>query len=721
MSILKLKIQLLFNRLIILIRNNALFLSIGIIILIFTIIKWYFIFLLLFYLFYIYKKNKELFILLIIIISFFLISYTFTTIYISNFNQIKGIVTSIEYKEDYNKVTISYFFKKFIIYDSDKLDIKISDKLEVTGRIKDIYPNKNEFSFNEEEYLKGIRAIIIYPDDIKIIKSINIYTIRKLLYQYLDKYYYDKLDVSNFIKALILGDTHALSESDTEAIRVNNISHLFAISGLHIGLIVSFISKLLNKTKLKTKTQERIINIFLIFYIYISNFSPSVIRASLLYIFGVYNKNHNLNLKSIDILSIIFIILVLINPFYLYNLSFKLSFFASLIIILSQSLLQLIKSRYQINMITELILITLILQLISLGVTVNISNSINITSIITNSIFIVYVSYILLPGAFISFFIFPFKYVYIYLVKIFLFGNDFISDYLKLVIDLPSMEKYEIFIFYLLLVLIFKYLFKTKIYKNKYIYLFILFFLCYYNKSYLNVFGKVSFLDMYEGDATVINYSFNGGVVIIDTGDGKNEALKEYLIKKGIRKVDALILTHNHTDHNGEARSIINYFNIKNVYTSIYDDSNISSIKLKSGDTININNHLYYFISPDNYSSDVNENSLVFYTKLGNYNYLFLADATKSIENEIISKIKEDIDVIKVAHHGSNTSTSQELINTLSLKISIIMVGDSRSKYFPSKDVIERLRKTKIYRTDKNYQINIYFTKFYSKVKCLNN
>ena len=665
------------------------------------------IFIILYYIF-IYKKNKKLLIIIIIISLLLIISFYIkkVIIYDKNIDTFSGLVISISKKEYYNKILIQNGIYKIYVYDYDFLDINIGDKIDVRGINKTIESNHIPYLFNYQKYYYSKNIIsIIKAETLTINKSFNIFYLRKIIYQYINNNYSDQAKA--FIFGMVLGDTSFLSEDTKDAITINNISHLFAISGLHINIIVLYINKLLSLFIKKDNQKENIIIIILLLYLFITNFSVSILRASLMYIFNIYSNRLDLKLKNLDIASFIFIILSLINPFYMYNLGFVLSFSACFVIIIFSNTIKYLNIK--INNIMEILLITFILQVATFPVIINLNNSFNILSIMTNGFFITIVSIFILPFTIITLFIPLFKYIYEYVIKGFDYLNILFSKYFSINIKLPSFSIYEIIIYYLFIIILI--IIINKINKKKLIIYFVslfIFLFIHYEKINLNINGNIYFLDMYEGDATVIDLPFGKGLVIIDTGSQSND-LRKFLDAVGVRKIDYLILTHKHLDHVGNSDDLINNYKVRNVVISIYNDMVFdNTIYVKGGDTINLNNYVFYILSPNYKSNEENDNSIVLLTKLGNYNYLFLGDSTKRIEEEI-SKNNINVDVVKVGHHGSNTSTSEILYEKIKPEYVIIETGRKEKYSFPNYNVIKYLSKYKVLRTDEDYTISVKF------------
>ena len=122
---------------------------------------------------------------------------------------------------------------------------------------------------------------------------------------------------------------------------------------------------------------------------------------------------------------------------------------------------------------------------------------------------------------------------------------------------------------------------------------------------------------------------------------------------------------------------------------------------------LNIDSSKLYFLQTKKYDNE-NDNSNVIYTELNGYKFLFMGDAgvEKEKEKDILDKYNlSDIDVLKVGHHGSKTSSSTNFISSINPKYSLISVGKNNRYGHPNKEVINNLKNTKIYRTDQDGSI----------------
>ena len=176
------------------------------------------------------------------------------------------------------------------------------------------------------------------------------------------------------------------------------------------------------------------------------------------------------------------------------------------------------------------------------------------------------------------------------------------------------------------------------------------------------------------------------------------------------------ISPHGDYDHMGEAINLVNNYKIGKVIFNCgeYNDLEKELIKVLEKKKIkyyscikelNIDNSKLYFLQTKEYDNE-NDNSNVIYTQINGYKFMLMGDASTTTEKEILNKYNlSDIDVLKVGHHGSRTSSSKEFINEINPKYSVISVGKNNRYGHPNKEVLGNLNNSKIYRTDQDGSI----------------
>ena len=227
---------------------------------------------------------------------------------------------------------------------------------------------------------------------------------------------------------------------------------------------------------------------------------------------------------------------------------------------------------------------------------------------------------------------------------------------------------------------------------------------------------RVNYIDVGQGDSIFIQLP-NNETMLIDAGEAyKSENVINYLNNLGIKKIDYVVGTHPHTDHIGGLEEVINTFDIGSIYmpravstSKTYEDllTTISSkgLKVKTAKSgvvvLDEDNLKLEFIAPnsDSYSELNNYSAVLKLTYLDN-TFLFMGDAETLSEDEITNEIKAD--VIKVGHHGSDSSSSLEFVKKVSPEYAIIMVGVGNSYNHPYQSIIDRYESVgaKVLRTD---------------------
>ncbi|WP_027624434.1 ComEC/Rec2 family competence protein [Clostridium lundense] len=238
------------------------------------------------------------------------------------------------------------------------------------------------------------------------------------------------------------------------------------------------------------------------------------------------------------------------------------------------------------------------------------------------------------------------------------------------------------------------------------------------NKKTTNNLLKIHYIDVGQGDSILI--SINGTNMLIDSGSHeKEEYLITYLKKQKIKKLHHVIATHPHEDHIGSMAGIIKNFNIENFYgpkvvvnekcfTSMVTELRKKHLKIqvaKVGKKIKIHpNIICEIIAPNNTSyENINNHSVVIKLTYGYTSFIFTGDAEKISENEMLKgSINLKCDVLKLGHHGSNTSTTDSFLEKTSPKIAIISCGKKNIFRHPNKKIVNKLKNKniKVYRTD---------------------
>ena len=618
-------------------------------------------------------------------------------------------------KED---LIVNYYFET--LEEKKKFNLKLGDYIKINGVLNVPQKNTNFNLFNYQKYLLGKK--IYYTLSAKeIIKYKNhnfLYKIKNIIISKIDS-----IPNNGYIKSLILGDNNSVDKDSLNSYRQNGVSHLFAISGMHVIFIIKILEAIMNKIIKKGEIKYTIIFLILFFYSFVASFSISIIRAVLMFIIGKICKLLKYKIKPIETFIFTLCISLIINPYNIYNISFKYSFMVSLFLIIFSDLINKRKTY-----IGKLFMTSLIAFLAGIPIQINNFFSINILSIIFNIFFVPFFTFIFFPITIIVF-IFPcFSYFYSILINILETISMVLSNIKFGTVTLCHINIFIIIWYYFIILIFLK--------KSNYLYGFILVMTIFIhtNINYLNKYIRVSVLDVGQGDSILISLNYNKGNILIDTG-GKVSYVEEewkqrkkysiaentiipYLKSLGIKKINYLILTHGDYDHMGEAINLINNYQIDNVIFNCGEYNNLENelIELLDKNNINysscinklnINDYDLKFLNTKEYDNE-NDNSSVLYFNYKKFKFLFMGDAGKIREKDILEKYNlKNITFLKVGHHGSNTSSSKEFINEIAPKYSLISVGRNNRYGHPKSEVLDNLLQSNIYRTDLSGGIEI--------------
>ena len=330
--------------------------------------------------------------------------------------------------------------------------------------------------------------------------------------------------------------------------------------------------------------------------------------------------------------------------------------------------------------------------------------------------FVPLVTFIVYPLALIAFIFKPLDDALLNIVSIMENASLKISDIDFLNLTLCHINILFFVLYYVIITLI---LYKWLKGKN-YISLLFVILLFHHNINYLNNASSLTMIDVGQGDSFLIKLKHSKGGVLIDTGgipeykktyDIAANTLVPYLKAEGIDHLDYLITTHGDIDHMGESINLIKKFKVNNV---IFNNGEYNNLELKLINHLKKHNIPYYkgiekisvkntslvFLNNKIYENE-NDNSNIVYMNIENIRLLFMGDASIEVEKNLLKKYNlKNIDILKVGHHGSKTSSSTSFINQINPKYSLISVGENNSYGHPHKEVIKNLNKSKIYRTD---------------------
>ncbi|WP_085523305.1 DNA internalization-related competence protein ComEC/Rec2 [Tuberibacillus sp. Marseille-P3662] len=623
---------------------------------------------------------------------------------------------------------------------------------QMHGTLEKPRPPTNFQAFHYPDYLQHQEIYWLlsgdHPPKCRDNHSNLITTIKQMRYQSILKVS-DALpaDIAGVVNALIFGYRETFDPDVLQAYQSSGLIHLLAVSGLHVGIMIGIIYFGMLRLGVIKQHAALILCVLLPIYVILTGFSPSVLRASLMFGSLLMVKILSLRWTPFDVLCMVFLFLTVINPDMIFNVGFQLSFLVTFAIIISAPI---IDHRYKSTMMKSFV-ITSISQAVALPILVFHFYEISLLSYLLNLLFIPFITLFVLPMALMIVglgFIPPLQ----HLVVVMLQGvvtplHDLLlaiqDPVFQLTFGQPSLVVLVIMIgsvyialvlwdrFNRLLTMILPLLATSCLFG-----LIILIHL-------LSPEGQITFIDVGQGDAILIQVPHNQGNILIDTGgtlpysepDWKKrrdpfnvgeDILVPELKGLGINHLDYVILSHPDYDHTGALGALLEQISVETLVISqhykaldgqmkVFEQAKKAGVQLKTvsaGDQLQMGHIVFSFIASLGQGFSDNDRSLVIRAQIAGMKWLFTGDLEKKGEQKLLASRRQiKADVLKVGHHGSKTSTSTAFLKTINPKLAIISVGRHNLYGHPSKEVIERLQKQGVHvlRTDRDGAVRLRF------------
>ena len=535
------------------------------------------------------------------------------------------------------------------------------------------------------------------------------------------------------LEALLLGERSRMDRSVTRSLQKAGIYHLFAISGAHIAIISFFLFSLLKLLRTPTRLSYMLVMAFLLFYAFLVEGRPSVMRATIMTLAFLLGKLIWRNVNLINTISISSFILLLLNPFSLFNVGFQLTFAATFSIILFFP--RIIKYFPKLPLrISEILVLSLTAQLAVFPFIASSFNRVTFSSLILNYAalplvgLIMACGYIFLPLSFVSPFLAPFLAKGIkFFIDLLISCSHLFDRFSFISYRMPTPHLLTIIGYFLFLLLL---LLPSKIRKQK-----LAFFLCFlafftvlisYPFPSLSKNLKLTFIDVGQGESILVEFPgqkkmlIDGGGLPGGTFDPGENVVSPFLWKKGIKKIDYLVLTHAHPDHLNGLKAITRNFKIGEyweAFSPLEDDtyaefkrsllSSVSRKRLFRGDSHQEKKVRIEVLHPEKgelYVDTIhNDQSLVLRLSYDQISFLLTGDIHIDAEREILENSREiKSQMLKSPHHGSLSSSSTAFLERAAPRIVVISAGEGNRYGFPDQEVLERYNKigAKVYRTD---------------------
>ncbi len=640
------------------------------------------------------------------------------------------------------------------IYDLDKnndqnnFKLKLGKKIKFQAELKIPEANTNPRLFNYRQYLKSKKiytsASIGYQDMILSHARVDsLSAMRSGFKEGVETTFKKYLSDENarLMSAIVLGDTSLIDERKRESYNDLGLAHVLAVSGLHLSILSLALNLILSKLGIRKNINYIISLVFIWVYGYLIFYPASIVRASLVLTFIYISRILSRPYNKLNILSLAMLLSLFKNPYLIYSLGFILSFAASYSLIIFIDFVSLnlragpIKNKYIVDCLAGILAV----QLGLFPIEAYYFNQFKVLAYPGNLLIVPLMSLSLLIGFSILFLEFFFSAINNILGSVLgmLLNSQAsilysIGRFKALNLDLASPSPYLLIAYYafIALALNLRRLRKIDIKTIKIVNIFLIISIIVNGIAiYINDDIEVHFIDVGQGDACLIrdgskNYLIDtGGDVMKGQNVGKNISLP-YLKKLGIKKIDSLFISHFHEDHYGALFDIAADIEIEKIYASyppedkklrkLINKNKIRFEILEAGDSLNLGKNLKLLnLWPQDQelqSLGDNNMSMCSYIKAHKTSLLFTGDIEKEAESQLIEGLGDlKLDLIKVPHHGSGTSSTEEFLEKIAPKNAVISVGRKNMFNHPAEEVVERyqIHGSKLYRTDQDGMVYI--------------
>lgn len=623
---------------------------------------------------------------------------------------------------------------------------KVGNYYELSGKLRTPFKASNPSQFDYGKYLRNFDTFtVFYSDNAKLLKSKlsfkwkflqNLNNLRDKIVNVHAQYL--KSPNLEILGGIVFGDDAVAPPDYIKASFVNSgLLHILAASGMNVAFIYGFWVFFLKRIRAPFKFTVLTGMGIVIIYTMMTGLGASVIRAALMLLLILIGKLIDRDAHSVSLLSVVALIMLIYNPAFINDVGFQLSFIVTFGLLTTANV---IFDRYKElpvpNWLTGAILIPIVAQIWVAPIQMFYFNTISLYSVFANVLSMPFLS-IISFGGFVSSIIAIFTpftdkicmvidFVLNYVLHILVFISNFFANLPNSLITTTHPSVVQVIIYYtiiLLLTLAIKTGFNKKIVTSC---IALAFILCVSTISFPSKDLQIITFDVQNADCFLIKTPQNK-YFIIDTGRAgykgskaqANSIIIKYLKDRGIKNIEALIITHFDNDHSGGAVDIMKNLKVKQVYINSFNDKTMTSIsiyktikEMKIPVQIPINNSRIYFEKDLNMQAFIadkqedNEKSVITLLSFKDFDMLFTGDAGIHAFNSIKHNLPNKVEVLKVGHHGGPHVVDNNMLKFLNTQTSIISTGPNAFGH-PNKGTLDILRNTDIYRTDRHNSIKI--------------
>jgi len=523
-------------------------------------------------------------------------------------------------------------------------------------------------------------------------------------------------------QALLLGDRSGMDAEQARIQRTLGITHLFAISGLHVGIVTGMIYFVLLRLRVRKESATVLLLIVLPLYAVMAGAAPSVLRACAMVVLVLAARLFGLHVSAMQALSASFILFLWMDPGLLQDIGFQLSYGASFGIIASLKLMEgasFIKSGLIVTAVSQLCLYPLLLFHFF---------EISLSSFLVNAIYVPLFTLVILPANFI---LLAASFLPLGVEAILFAAYEPLRSWMEGMTSslaglpnqvwTPGRPSLGWLLFMAASVLLF-FVQAEKRFRLRLLLVLLIPALLLAVKPYIDPRLHVSFIDVGQGDSALIELPYRKAVYLIDAGgvlrfDGEpfqekkrpfevgRQTVVPYLKARGISRIDLFILSHPDADHAEGADEVFEELAVELLHITPGSEANALMTELApsarearvelpmDGAGWQVGDTEFSYLSPEDELYEGNDDSLVLLMEHQGQRFLFTGDLESEGESGVVERYGEqlaDMTVLKVGHHGSKTSSSQLFLEALRPQVSVVSAGIDNRYGHPSPEVTAR-------------------------------
>ncbi|ALV20902.1 DNA internalization-related competence protein ComEC/Rec2 [Carnobacterium antarcticum] len=639
--------------------------------------------------------------------------------------------------------------------------------LKINGELSVPENNRNQYQFNYRSFLyrKKIHWILnaetieeVPQSEPSILERVGFKQLRKAVLTHIDQRMTPK--IASYVKTLLFADIGALDQTIMQNFKNIGIVHLLSISGLHIQFFLTGLVYCFWRIGVTKETTFYWMLLLLPFYGSLAGWGTSVYRSLVMGLILLASSHFRWSISSLDVWSWTLLSALVLNPYQIYSVGFQLSYLLSLVLLLlSSSFL----NRSRPALITSL-MISFLMVLVSIPILSFHFFEFSWIGVLTNLIFVPVFTWVLLPLFillfFLSFILFPFPFYQsiLHAVGLLIEAVEWLVQWFskfpfavivtgRVPLTLTVLLTLSL-IFFLITLEADQKVKKKRIY-SVFLVAMTLFVFVFYQKY--SPFGEVIIVDVGQGDAILMKDPFGKGHYLMDTGGSllfekekwqlrerqttvASRVLIPVLKSHGITSLDQVFISHGDEDHAGALRELAQTIRVKELLfpagttqkaafrttvLELAEKGTLMQEVLASKESITMLNQSLMVLWPFSSGAGENNDSMVVYGKIGSFLWLFTGDLEESGEKNLLKQYPYlRADILKVGHHGSQTSSSKLFIETLDPKLALISCGLNNRFKHPNEEVLQRIEEVgaKVYRTDLNGAIHYRYLELNQKM-----